>query len=49
MTLKVTVWNEYRHEKSHEEVRKVYPDGLHAPIADHLTLGRDDGARGNVG
>jgi len=37
MTLKVTVWNEYRHEKSDEEVRKVYPDGLHAPIADHLS------------
>src|SRR5215217_8610724 len=36
MTLKVTIWNEYRHEKSHEEVRDVYPDGLHAPIADHL-------------
>lgn len=36
MTLKVTIWNEYRHEKSHEEVRKVYPNGLHAPIADHL-------------
>src|SRR5689334_15988412 len=36
MTIKVTIWNEYRHEKSHEEVRKVYPDGLHAPIAEHL-------------
>src|SRR6185503_2826531 len=36
MTLKVTVWNEYRHEKSHEEVRNVYPDGIHAPIAEHL-------------
>src|SRR6476659_10052101 len=36
MTIKVTIWNEYRHEKSHEEGRNVYPDGLHAPIADHL-------------
>lgn len=36
MTLNVTSWNEYRHEKTHEEIRKVYPDGLHAPIADHL-------------
>ena len=36
MTLQVTVWNEYRHEKSHEAVRKVYPDGLHAPIARYL-------------
>lgn len=36
MTVRVTVWNEYRHEKSHEEVRKVYPQGLHAPIAKYL-------------
>ena len=36
MALRVTIWNEYRHEKSHEEVRKIYPNGLHAPIADHL-------------
>ena len=36
MSLKVTIWNEYRHERSHEEVRKVYPQGIHAPIADHL-------------
>jgi trehalose utilization protein len=34
--MKVTIWNEYRHEKVHEEARKVYPDGLHTPIADHL-------------
>ena len=37
MTLKVTVWNEYRHEKSDEEIRKVYPNGMHAAIADHLS------------
>lgn len=36
MSLRVTVWNEFRHEKTHEAVRKVYPDGLHAPIASHL-------------
>jgi len=36
MTLKVTVWNEYRHEKSDEGIRKVYPDGMHSPIAEHL-------------
>lgn len=34
--LKVTVWNEFRHEKSHKEVQDVYPDGLHAPIAEAL-------------
>ena len=36
MTIKVTTWNEYRHEKTHEEVRNLYPDGLHAPIAEYL-------------
>src|SRR5215216_7651162 len=36
MSLKVTVWNEYRHEKEHEAVRDVYPNGLHTPIAEHL-------------
>ncbi len=25
--LRVTVWNEFRHEKQHEAVRSVYPDG----------------------
>jgi trehalose utilization protein len=34
--IRVTVWNEFRHEKSHEEVKKVYPDGIHAAIASHL-------------
>jgi trehalose utilization protein len=36
MSTRVTVWNEYRHEKTHEEVQKVYPKGLHAPIGDFL-------------
>jgi trehalose utilization protein len=30
----VTVWNEFRHEKENEEARKVYPEGIHAAIAD---------------
>lgn len=34
--IRVTIWNEGRHEKTNENVRKVYPDGLHAPIAAHL-------------
>ncbi|MBN2628326.1 MAG: ThuA domain-containing protein [Spirochaetales bacterium] len=35
-TINVTVWNEYRHEKEHEEVRKLYPHGIHRVIADYL-------------
>jgi trehalose utilization protein len=31
--LRVTVWNEYRHEKMHPDVQSVYPDGIHTAIA----------------
>ncbi|WP_373230272.1 ThuA domain-containing protein [Cohnella sp.] len=34
--IRVTVWNEYKHEQIHEEVRKVYPNGIHAVIAEGL-------------
>ena len=30
--LRVTIWNEYIHEQSVEQVRKLYPAGLHAVI-----------------
>ena len=33
MPIHVTVWNEFRHEKSHKEVQDVYPDGIHNAIA----------------
>ena len=33
---RVTIWNEYRQERSDAEVRAVYPDGMHAPIGDGL-------------
>jgi trehalose utilization protein len=33
---RVTVWNEFRHEKTHEEVIRVYPKGIHEAIASHL-------------
>lgn len=34
--INVTVWSEYRHEKTHEEVAQVYPNGMHEAIADGL-------------
>lgn len=34
--INVTVWNEFRHEKIHEEIRKVYPEGIHNAIAQYL-------------
>jgi trehalose utilization protein len=36
MTLRVTVWNEGRHEKKNPEVQKVYPHGMHTVIAGAL-------------
>lgn len=30
--INVTVWNEFRHEKREQEVRDVYPDGIHMTI-----------------
>ena len=33
---RVTVWNEYRHEKKDSQVAKIYPQGIHAAIAGHL-------------
>ena len=35
----VTVWNEYRQERSDEEVAKVYPDGTHDALAEALREG----------
>jgi trehalose utilization protein len=31
--LRVTIWNEFRHEKRNAAVQAVYPDGIHAAIA----------------
>lgn len=33
---KVTVWNEYVHEKKDKDVIKLYPEGIHSAIADYL-------------
>ncbi|MCK6577798.1 MAG: ThuA domain-containing protein [Anaerolineae bacterium] len=35
-SIRVTVWNEFRHEKQHERVIAVYPDGIHTVIGDGL-------------
>lgn len=34
--MRVTIWNEFRHEKVHPEVQAVYPDGIHNAIAGFL-------------
>jgi len=39
--IRVTVWNEYRHEKKDAEVAKIYPEGIHGAIAKYLRKQED--------
>ncbi len=34
--IRVTVWNEFRHERENDFVKSVYPKGLHMAIAEGL-------------
>jgi len=35
--MKVTIWNEYRHEKANPKVASIYPEGMHTAIAHFLS------------
>lgn len=35
--IRVTVWNEYKHERSDPHVSKIYPKGIHGAIAGFLS------------
>jgi trehalose utilization protein len=35
-TIRVTVWNEFRHEQEAERCRAIYPNGIHGAIAEGL-------------
>lgn len=35
--IKVTIWNEFRHELEKENVRRIYPDGLHKAIGRQIS------------
>jgi len=37
---RVTIWNEFRHEKKNEQVARIYPEGL------HVMIGKALGAKG---
>jgi trehalose utilization protein len=34
--IKVTIWNEYRHEQTNPAVQEIYPAGIHQALADFL-------------
>ncbi len=44
-SVRVTVWNEFRHEKTDEHIRQVYPKGIHGAIADYLEAQPDISAQ----
>ena len=35
--IRVTVWNEFRHEKNMEKCKEIYPEGMHKVIAEYLS------------
>ena len=39
--IRVTIWNENLHEQQQEEVRAIYPKGIHGCIADFLSKNND--------
>ena len=39
--IRVTVWNEFVHERREQRVAEVYPNGIHAVIADFLGKNED--------
>jgi trehalose utilization protein len=34
--IRVTIWNEYRHERENPEIGKIYPEGIHKALAGGL-------------
>jgi trehalose utilization protein len=40
-TIQVTVWSEFRHEKTNPKVASIYPDGIHETIATFLRTAPD--------
>ena len=44
--IKVTVWNEFRHEKQNSHVKSLYPEGIHGALTSYLSRQPDIEARG---
>jgi trehalose utilization protein len=45
MTVKVTIYNEFIHERRDEAIGRIYPKGIHGAIAGHLNRQPDIAAR----
>ena len=37
MSIRVTIWNEFRHEKTNEKAKALYPNGIHGTIKEFLS------------
>ena len=35
-SIRVRIWNEFRHEREREDVAAIYPEGIHGVLANHL-------------
>ncbi len=42
MSIRVTIWNEFRHERQEDAVRALYPNGIHNFIRDHVLADCED-------
>lgn len=39
--IRITVWNEGKHEREYEDIRRIYPEGIHGCIAGFLKKEQD--------
>ena len=39
-TIRVTVWNEFQHERESQAIREIYPEGIHKAIAHGLSTSK---------
>jgi trehalose utilization protein len=42
MAIRVTLWNEFKHEKRNPVITEIYPQGMHEAIASHLRKSAPD-------
>ncbi|TDQ42061.1 ThuA domain-containing protein [Aureibacillus halotolerans] len=36
MSIRLTIWNEFRHEKDNQKVKDIYPEGIHEALASYF-------------
>ena len=43
--IRVTIWNEFRHEKNNEAIKAIYPEGMHKAIGQGIAADTESMAR----